>query len=142
MKKTLHSLLSVILALTIIVSITACGETVETDALWEHAIYEENTTFGNGAKTITVEVKAGEKSVTFTVHTDKDTVGAALFEHGLIDGDEGPFGLYMKVANGITADYDIDQSYWAFNVNGEPSPTGVDQTNLEEGATYQLVYTK
>ena len=87
-------------------------------------------------------MKAQDKAVTFTIKTDKDTVGAALMDHGLIDGDEGPYGLYVKVVNGMTADYDVDQHYWAFYMNNEISMTGVDVTAITEGATYQLVYSK
>jgi len=65
-----------------------------------------------------------------------------LIEHGLIDGDEGPYGLYVKVVNGMTADYDVDKSYWSFYINGEYAMTGVDATEITEGTTYQLVYTK
>ena len=63
-------------------------------------------------------------------------------EHGLIAGEERQFGLYLKKANGITADYDIDQSYWAFYINGETALTGVDGAEVKEGAAYSLVYTK
>jgi hypothetical protein len=89
-----------------------------------------------------VEVKVEEQSVTFTIKTDKTTLGEALMEHGLIAGDVGQFGLYVKVVNGITADYDIDQSYWAFTKNGEMMLTGVDMTNIADGEHYELVYTK
>ena len=44
--------------------------------------------------------------------------------------------------NGITADYDVDQTYWAFNIGGEYAMTGVDQTEITEGTVYQLVRTK
>ncbi len=142
MKNTLRSAIALALTLVFIVCAVSCNQTIDTKALWENATYKEDMTFGSGEKTISVEVKAGEKAITFTIHTDKDTVGAALAEHGLIAGDEGPYGLYMKVANGITADYDIDQSYWAFYINGEASMTGVDKTNITEGAAYQLAYTK
>jgi hypothetical protein len=110
--------------------------------VWENAIYTEDQTFGDGAKTVVVEVKAQEKPVTFTIKTDKDTVGAALLEHGLIAGDEGPYGMYVKVVNGMSADYDVDQRYWAFYTNGEISMTGVDVTAITEGATYRMVYSK
>ena len=72
----------------------------------------------------------------------KETVGEALEEHGLVSGEEGPYGLYIKKVNGITADYDIDQSYWSFNKNGEYMMTGADKTEIENGAHYELVYTK
>lgn len=76
------------------------------------------------------------KETAFEIHTDKTTVGDALLELGLIAGEEGAYGLYVKTVNGITADYDADQTYWAFYVNGEYGMTGVDATNIEAGATY------
>lgn len=74
----------------------------------------------------------------FEIHTDKTTVGAALLELGLIAGDNSEYGLYVKTVNGITADYDTDGTYWAFYINGEYAPTGVDSTNIAEGATYSF----
>ena len=76
------------------------------------------------------------KETAFDIHTDKTTVGDALLELGLIAGEEGAYGLYVKQVNGITADYNVDQTYWAFYVNGEYGMTGVDVTNIEAGATY------
>ena len=78
------------------------------------------------------------KETAFDIHTDKTTVGEALLELGLIAGEEGAYGLYVKQVNGITADYDVDQTYWAFYVNGEYGMTGVDVTNIEAGATYSF----
>lgn len=46
--------------------------------------------------------------------------------------------LYVKTVNGITADYDTDQTYWAFYVNGEYASTGVDSTPVNEGDTYEF----
>lgn len=83
----------------------------------------------------TVVDKEGQET-NFEIHTDKEIVGEALLELDLIAGDEGEFGLYVKTVNGITADYDVDQTYWAFYVNGEYASSGVDTTNIEEGATY------
>ena len=44
----------------------------------------------------------------------------------------------MKTVHGITADYDTDQTYWAFYVNGEYAQTGVDSTNVTAGDTYSF----
>ena len=74
----------------------------------------------------------------FEIHTDKTLVGEALLDLGLIEGDAGEFGLYVKTVNGITADYDVDQTYWSFYVNGEYATAGVDTTTIEEGATYSF----
>ncbi len=78
------------------------------------------------------------KETAFEIHTDKTIVGDALLELGLIAGEEGAYGLYVKQVNGITADYDVDQTYWAFYINGEYGMTGVDVTNIEAGATYSF----
>jgi len=110
--------------------------------LWKNAVYLNDTELGHGTKTVVVEVAAEEHTVTFTIKTDKNTVGEALFEHGLVDGDESEYGLYVKSVNGITADYDVDKSYWAFYVDGEYALTGIDSTEIEEGVIYQLAYTK
>lgn len=143
MKKAIKSTVSVVLALVFIFSLVACSQnTVDKTGVWEDATYLKDTSFGDGAKTVKVEVEVEERSVVFTVKTDKETVGEALFEHGLIAGEEAQYGLYLKVVNGITADYDVDQSYWAFYINGEYAMTGVDGTPIDENATYQLAYTK
>jgi hypothetical protein len=141
MKKTFKSIISVVFALMFVVCMVSCNAADNTD-VWENATYREDAEFGSGAKTVAVEVKVGDHKVTFTIKTDKETVGEALAENGLISGDEGPYGLYVKVVNGITADYDVDQSYWSFNINGEYAMTGVDQTEINPDTVYSLVKTK
>lgn len=141
MKRTIKSIMALALALVFVFALVSCN-TVEKTGLWESATYRRDMTFGSGEKTVVVEVKAGEELVTFTVKTDKDTVGEALLEHGLIAGEEGAYGLYVKVVNGIVADYDVDKSYWAFYVNGEYAMTGVDTTKITQGETYRLEYAK
>lgn len=137
MKKITAAFLMLICLLTLV----SCKGEVP-DGLWENATYTKDTTLGEGAATVTVEVKAGEKSVSFTIKTDKTILGDALKEHSLIEGDEGEFGLYIKKVNGITADYDVDQSYWGFYKNGEMMMEGVDLTEIKDGEHYELVYTK
>ena len=141
MKKMIKSTAAAALVLVLAVCLVACN-TVGGADVWENATYREDTQLGSGSKTVTVEVKVQEHLVTLTVKTDKETVGAALLEHGLIAGEESQYGLYVKVVNGITADYDTDQTYWAFYINGEYATAGVDSTDITEGATYQLAYTK
>ena len=85
----------------------------------------------------TVVDKDGNET-NFEIHTDKEIVGEALLELGLISGDEGEYGLYVKTVNGVTADYDVDQTYWAFYINGEYASSGVDTTSIEEGAAYSF----
>lgn len=137
-KKSL--LFSLLLILLCIFSAGCSHNTAETD-LWSSAVYKEDTELGAGSKTFLTEVSAEEYSVTFTVHTDKETVGEALKEQELIAGEQGAYGLYIKTVNGITADYNKTQSYWSFCKDGEYLQTGVDGESVADGAHYELVYT-
>ena len=74
----------------------------------------------------------------FEIHTDKKTVGEALLDVGLIAGEEGEYGLFVKTVNGITVDYEEDGAYWAFYIGDEYATTGVDATDIEEGASYSF----
>ena len=139
MKKILTA--SISLMLVLLLCLVSCN-TVDAEGLWENATHRRDMTFGDGKTTVQVEVRVEEQSVTFTINTDKETLGDALIEHGLIEGDEGPYGLYVKKVNGITADFDVDQSYWALYKNGEMSMTGVDTTKIADGEHYELVYSK
>ena len=78
----------------------------------------------------------------FEIHTDKTVVGDALVELGLIEGEPGDYGLYVKKVNGITADYDTDGTYWAFYIGDDYGMTGVDMTTIEAGATYAFKVSK
>ena len=93
---------------------------------------EGQTTFG-----FVVVDKDGNET-RFEIHTDKETVGDALLELELISGEVGDYGLYVKTVNGITADYDVDQTYWAFYINGEYAMSGVDSTTVENDAVYSF----
>ena len=50
--------------------------------------------------------------------------------------DGAEIGEGSKTVNGMTADYDKDGVYWAFYINGEYAMTGVDATNITDGAQY------
>jgi predicted small lipoprotein YifL len=97
---------------------------------------------GEGATSFYFTVKNTDGTVTkFIIHTDKTTVGAALLELGLIAGDESDWGLMVTTVNGITADWDTEQAYWAFYINGEYAQTGVDSTDVVADAVYEMVKT-
>jgi hypothetical protein len=38
----------------------------------------------------------------------------------------------------MTADYDVDQTYWALYIDGSYAMTGVDTTPIEAGKVYKL----
>ncbi len=134
-------ILSVLLLVVVLFTLASCN-TVDAEGLWENATYRRDKELGNGEKTVEVQVIAGEHSVTFAIHTDADTLGDALLEHELVDGEMGDYGLYVKAVNGITADYSVDGSYWSFTKDGEYMMTGVDGETINGGEHYELTYTK
>lgn len=140
--KTITRITLLLLALlTVLGALVACADVDKTGA-WEDATYLTDKEFGEGAKTVTVLVSAEEQTLTFTLHTDKETLGEALKEHDLIEGEEGAFGIYVKRVNGILADYDVDQTYWSLTKNGEMMLVGVDAAEIADGEQYELTKTK
>jgi len=78
----------------------------------------------------------------YEIHTDETVVGTALLKLGLIEGENGAYGLYVKKVGGVEADYDKNQTYWSFYINGEYASSGVDVTEIDPEAEYSMVYTK
>ena len=142
MKRTVTSIMAIAIMLMIALGLCSCEINQENGDLWDNATYTEDVTLGNGSTTIQVEVKVGEKSVTFTIKTDAATLGDALLEHDLIAGEQGDYGLYVKKVNGITADHDINHTYWGFYKNGEYLMSGVDTTEIADGEHYEIVHSK
>jgi hypothetical protein len=142
MKKMIRSVVLVALVLSFVLCLVSCNEKIDAEGLWENATYRSDKEFGKGEKTVEVEVKVEEQSVTFTIHTDAETLGAALLEHELIAGEDGQYGIYVKTVNGILADYDVNKSYWGFYQNGEYLMSGVDTTAIVGGEHFEIVYSK
>jgi hypothetical protein len=77
-----------------------------------------------------------------TVKTDSSkNLREALEGAGLISGEEGQFGLYVKVVDGVTADYDVDGSWWSLTKEGELC-SGVDSTSIADGDRFEFTYSK
>lgn len=96
-------------------------------------------TIGTGVKAFLFTVtKADGSQHVFHVSTNKTTVGDALCELGLIGGDEDQYGLYVKVVDGVTADYDDDGTYWAFYIDGAYASAGISRTEIDPDASYEM----
>ena len=146
-KKNVTLILAMMLVASMVASTVGCGgsnqqgqnsvQNTEVQSTEVQSTEVQITVLGEGATqfAFTVIDKDGNETA-FEIHTDKEIVGEALVELGLIEGEAGAFGLFVKSVNGITADYDVDQTYWAFYVNGEYATSGVDTTMIEEGMTY------
>ena len=137
---SIRKLLSLVLAfvLTAALALTGCSTApAETTGAPEPA--GQTTVLGEGSKTMdfTVVDKEGATHL-YTIHTDAEMVGQALLDLQLIDGEEGPYGLYIKSVLGQVLDYETDGMYWGFYINGEYALTGVDQTPITGGESYML----
>ena len=130
--------LVLVFVLTAAAALTGCGTTpAETTA--PPAENLDITVLGEGAKSfeLTIVDKEGVSHL-YQIHTDEEMVGFALIKHELIEGEEGPYGMYIKSVLGQVLDYETDGMYWSFYVGGEYALTGVDQTPITEGTSYML----
>ncbi len=138
-KKLISMLVCVVLIVAMALSITGCS-TTNTDqpaSQPQQSQISDVIAKGEGQTvfSFTVVDKDGNETA-FEIHTDKTVVGQALLDCQLIQGEEGPYGIYVKTVNGITADYDFDGTYWAFYINGEYAMTSVDSTDINTADTY------
>lgn len=175
MKRTVSSILCLIMVMSLCFGLVACGSKPEAPATTEAAttaaaseettaateaaeetteaaadaadedgvvILEDGKTYGEGATSFTfVVTDKDENTVTVTVNTDEQTVGAALVALNLVSGSTSEYGLMVDTVNGITLDYNKDNMYWSFYINDEYAMTGVDATPVEADATYSFVAT-
>jgi len=137
MKNTIKITALLLIAVMSLVFLVSCETDSETQALWENATYSSDTTIGEGAKTVYVDIVCGEKSITITLKTDKDTLGDALFEHGIIND-----ASFFDTCNAIHADYAKDGAFWMFKKNGTAMNYGVNDQTVSNGERYTLEYTK
>lgn len=106
-------------------------------------LYTSDTALGNGSTvfTLVVEHIDGTK-INFTISTDKAILSDALTEVGIMQGHDDTYGLYIDTVNGVTHDYDTDQTYWAIYEGDDYASTGIDGITIVSGATYKLVASK
>ena len=142
-KKALSFILCIVLIAAIALFTTACNDnkTNDTTTTTENAVSTTEspkaTVLGKGETKFNFTVTDLDGNETaFEINTDKKTVGEALLELELIEGEEGNPGLMVTTVNGKTLDYNEDGAYWAFYVNSEYATSGVDTTEIVAGTTY------
>ena len=139
-KTTRKQILSLILCITLIAAMalftTGCNDNTTSTEAGEPSLVSV-TVMGEGKTKFDFSVTHADGSVkNFKISTDKETVGDALLEQGLIAGDDSQYGLYVKTVDGETLDYDTHGKYWAFYENDQYATAGVDTTVIKEGVTY------
>ena len=142
-QNSMNKMLSLVLVFVLLAAaaLTGCsGAPTESTAPTETtAPIGDVTVLGEGSKTFSLSIvdKEGAEHL-YEIHTDEEFVGFAMIAHELIEGEEGPYGMYIKSVLGQVLDYETDQMYWAFYVDGEYALTGVDLAPVTEGVRYML----
>ncbi len=98
-----------------------------------------------GSKAIVIQVVDNEKKTEeYSFKTDAEYLRQAMEEaEGLtFSGNESEYGLMVIEVNGVTADYSVDGSYWAFYVNDTYCEYGVDTQPVYDGDKFKIEYTK
>lgn len=130
--KRFVSLLLVLVLTAAAMSLMSCdkkgGDAFATDEVTKHI-------------TVTVTDDEGKETV-FSITTRAVYLRGALEQEDLVEGDESEYGLYVKVVNGVRADYDRDGAWWGFYQDGTMLPTGIDTTEISDGDRYEIRYEK
>ena len=140
----MKKILALVLALVLALSLCACGAPAADGAGDEGTpVVTDGATLGKGATTFSLVIKQLDgSSISATINTDAETVGEALEALGILKGEEGPYGIYIKEVNGVTAVYEEDGTYWGFYIDGEYAMTGADVTPVTAGAEYTFAVEK
>lgn len=118
------------IALVIVLVILVAG------ALLAYHFLSPGTTVG--AKTITVSIDhLNGEDKTLEIKTDAEYLRGALEQEKLIDGEDSQYGFYVTAMDGEKAD-DGKQQWWGYTKSGEYVETGVDQTPIEDGDSFEF----
>lgn len=144
----LTRILALLLGLLLLLSLAACtpeeppvtppaGEDAPLDPIWDTATYKHDSILGNGGKAVLVDVEAKGHTISIMLQTNEETLGQALYELKLINDPS-----YFDTLNGMKADWNADQAYWAFYQGDSYMSVGVNETVIEGGEHYRFVYTQ
>ena len=93
------------------------------------------------AVTFTLTVVGPDGTATeHEITSDAANLGDALLAEGIVEGENGDYGLYITAVDGITADFNTDGAYWSLYIGEVYAMTGVSDTPIAEGDVFKLVY--
>ncbi len=136
MKKVIKSTVAILLCLIFCTCFISCND-VDATGLWENATYLKETTLGEGKTEFYISIEAGEQTLKLTIKTDKEMLGDVLYELELINDPS-----FFDTLNGIELNWDETHMYWALYIGEQYATSGVNQTVIENGATYRFVCSK
>lgn len=132
---------AVLLCALMLFGLVGCAKTdnAPRDRFTTAALTDEIVKIGQGSQKFDFTVTHSDKSMKkYIVSTDKETVGEALYELKIIDGENGQYGLYVKTVDGETLDYKTDGKFWSLYVDGKIASQGADFTKISEGQSFEF----
>lgn len=146
----IKKILAMAMAFVMLLSLAACAPEAndETTAAKNETIQagdettaaSEDTTAALCNIKVTIVHKDGTEKV-LEYSTSEAYLGALLQAEGVIEGNDGPYGMEITTVDGEKAVYDEDKAYWALYENGEYALQGIDTTPIKDGGEYKLEYT-
>ena len=124
----MKKLLAVLLTLTLLLTLAACNAKAP----------ETTAAPGEQLQFTVIVTHADKKEEIFLFEAEGGMLGAFLEKEGLIIGSGD--GMFHTV-DGEKADWNENQSYWAFYVDNEYAVKGIYETPIENGKNYKLEYT-
>lgn len=94
---------------------------------------------GDKAFTVTI-VHSDGTGTDFSITSGEEFLAPALIAEGILTDEGIETGMYFTV-DGETASWEENQSYWAFYLGEDYAIAGMNDTPIEDGAVYKLVYT-
>ena len=112
--KNLKKIVTLLLIIVSLFAFVACNESdvkenpqntenvnvadgIKKEGLWAAATYTEDTSFGEGAKTLKVKVEADGQSIMFTVKTDKKPLARRFLSILLLREMKAIMGFTLKL---------------------------------------------
>ena len=132
-KKILAIILTLAVVTALALSLGGCGEKSDdkTDASSNNEVAEIS---------ITVDIVDNKgETTTLNIKTTETYLADALVDEDIIEYASD--GLYTTV-NGITADYNVDGSWWCVTKDGTMTTEGMNDLELKDGDKYEITYTK
>ena len=105
-------------------------------ALLAYHFLSPDTTVGAKTVTIFIDHLSGEDK-TLEIKTDAEFLRGALEQETLIDGENSQYGFFVTSVDGEKAD-DAKQQWWGYTKSGEYVETGVDQTPIADGDSFEF----
>lgn len=89
--------------------------------------------------TVTVVYKDSNQKK-FSIETESQFLGEALFEKELISKQEYDAGFFT-VLDGVRADYNEDGAWWCITKGGEMTDKGMNELPIADGDQFEITYT-